>query len=130
MALGMTVKQVLNSMDSVEYTRWMAYEKVYGELGGSRWQQETDASIHEQLQRLAFILSQAHFTGEGRDRGPVDPPIRYPRPFDLDEDERVAAADVEADYSAEWLPPEQGDERCDEDCTCKGGTNKKSKYHF
>lgn len=112
-------------MDSWEYSRWMAYEAAYGELGGQRYNEEVLASIHEQLQRLAFVTSQAHFANEDKPQGPVPPPERYPRVSDAREPKVE-----EVDYSEEWLPPLKGDSRCEDDCTCKGGTNTKSKYHF
>lgn len=121
----MTVKQVMTQMDSLEYSQWMAFEKVYGELGGQRYNEEILAALHEQLQQLSWLTSQANFATEEHPEGPIKPPQRYPRVGD-DREPKVE----EVDYSEEWLPPLRGDARCPEDCTCKGGTSKKSPYHF
>lgn len=114
----MTVKQMMMSMDSGEYARWMAYERVNGQIGKELWTEEAIASIHEQLQRLAYILSQAHFTNEDEPDGPVEQPSRYPRSHDAPSDDDF---DPNAsDYSREWLPPPEAQaEDCPPDCICK-----------
>lgn len=111
----MTVKQLMHTMDSYEFTQWVAFEQVYGPIG-DEWQQEAIASIHEQLQRLTYVQSQAHFTDKHHRRGPVAPPQKYPRPYESLKFE----PDEESDYSEEWMPPpEEEREVCPPNCVCK-----------
>lgn len=91
-------------MDSVEYSQWMAFERVHGPIN-REWDQEAMANMQEQLHTIAYLISQAKFTDKNHRKGPIPKPERYPRanesllkhaaspPVDEDEDE------------AEWLPP-------------------------
>lgn len=93
---------MLNSMDSIEYSHWIAYERSHGPLDGS-WDAEALASVQEQLQQLSYLLSQAKFTDKTHRRGPVPKPERFPRPY-----EALAPPSVEKNFDedeAEWLPP-------------------------
>lgn len=94
-------------MDSVEYSQWMAFERVYGPIGGE-WEQEALAGIVEQLHTLTYLFSQANFTDKNHRRGPIPKPERYPRPNESlrkyhteprDEDDALLRDE------AEWLPP-------------------------
>jgi hypothetical protein len=68
----------------------MAFERVVGPLD-SEWQDETEAAVHEQLQRLNHIQGAAHFTDKKHRKNPVPKPKHYARPWELyrkdDEDE-------------------------------------------
>lgn len=89
-------------MDSMEYSRWMAYERAHGPIGGE-WDQELLANIQEQLQTLNYLFSQAKFTDKTHRKGPIDPPKRYPRPYESAKPSSpVDDLDLE---EAEWLPP-------------------------
>lgn len=91
---------MLQSMDSVEYTGWMAFERSHGPVNGE-WDAEALAALHEQLQQISYLLGQAHFTDKTHKRGPIPKPERYPRPH-----EAVKRARNIEDYvdEAEWLP--------------------------
>jgi hypothetical protein len=73
---------MLTSMDSWEYTQWMAYEQAWGPLGGE-YDSDALASIQEQLQQIAYLLGQAHFTDKNHKRGPIEKPSKFPRPHDV-----------------------------------------------
>lgn len=91
-------------MDSVEYSQWMAFERAQGPINGE-WDQEALANIQEQLQSIAYLLGQAHFTDKTHRRGPIPKPEKYPRPHESLRklgDGRIE--EIEADES-EWLPP-------------------------
>lgn len=90
-------------MDSVEFSQWIAYERVHGPLDGS-WDAEATASIQEQLQQLSYLLSQAKFTDKTHRRGPVPKPERFPRPHEAMNGNRSVIENVDED-EAEWLPP-------------------------
>lgn len=120
--LGLTVKQMLATMDSREYAHWIAYEKVHGYLD-SRHHFEVMASIHEELQLLAYMFSQANFVKEGEEQGPVGKPIRYPRPYDVPEEK----PERDLDFSEEWIAPQEG--TCPPDCQCNGG-DRRPTTHF
>jgi hypothetical protein len=94
---------MLHSMDSVEYSQWMAFERAHGPLRGE-WDQEALASVVEQLQTVAYLLSQAHFTDKTHKKGPIPKPERYPRPY---ESLRSTSSSTDEDDKdeAEWLPP-------------------------
>lgn len=66
-------------MNSYEFSQWMAYERAHGPLGG-QWEAGALSSIQEQLQTVAFLLSQANFADEKTKRGPIPPPKHFPRP--------------------------------------------------
>lgn len=96
---------MLNSMDSMEYSQWMAFERAHGPLRGE-WEQEAMANMMEQLHTIAYLISQAKFTDKTHRRGPIQKPERYPRPNESlrklgDSSYRD---DVDQD-EAEWLPP-------------------------
>ncbi len=96
---------MLNSMDSVEYSRWMAYERAHGPINGE-WNQEVLANIQEQLQSIAYLLGQAHFTDKTHKRGPIPKPERYPRPYESVKKLGGSSPVDEVDKDeAEWLPP-------------------------
>lgn len=120
--LGLTVKQMLATMDSREYAHWIAYEKVHGYLD-SRHHFEVMASIHEELQLLAYMFSQANFVKEDEEQGPVGKPIRYPRPYDVPEEK----PERDLDFSEEWIAPQEG--TCPPDCQCNGG-DRRPTTHF
>lgn len=90
-------------MDSVEYSQWMAFERAYGPINGE-WDQEALANIQEQLQSIAYLLSQAHFTDKTHRRGPIPKPERYPRPNESLRKLGSWIDEIEED-EAEWLPP-------------------------
>lgn len=90
-------------MDSVEYSQWMAFERVHGPINGE-WNQEAMANMSEQLHTIAYLLSQAHFTDKHHKRGPIPKPERYPRANESLRKLTSFLDDVEAD-EAEWLPP-------------------------
>jgi hypothetical protein len=98
----MSVKDMLRSMDSVEYSRWMAFERAHGPIGGE-WDAEAISSIQEQLQQISYLLGQAHFTDKTHKRGPIPKPERYPRPSEVIKSPR-SLVDIDIDES-EWLPP-------------------------
>jgi hypothetical protein len=95
---------MLNSMDSMEYSHWMAFERVHGPVNGE-WDREALANIQEQLQMIAYLLGQAHFSSRQRPKGPVEKPERYPRPNDVLRrlSGRSPVDDVDKD-EAEWIP--------------------------
>lgn len=94
---------MLHSMDSVEYSQWIAYERAHGPLDGS-WDAEATASIQEQLQQLSYLLSQAKFTDKTHRKGPVPKPERFPRPHEAMMGNRTVEDNFDED-EAEWLPP-------------------------
>ena len=98
----MSVKDLLNSMDSMEFSQWLAFERAFGPLG-PEWDVEATSSIHEQLQQIAYLLGQAHFTDKTHRRGPIPKPERYPRPYEaIKSPPSLVDADID---EAEWLPP-------------------------
>jgi hypothetical protein len=117
----MSVKDMLNSMDSVELSHWMAFEKAHGPLYGE-WEGEALAAIQEQLQQIGYLLGQAHFTDKTHKRGPVEKPERYarktetlrrtPLPLeDLDEEEWLALSEDElVDMQIDPQESEAGDD--------------------
>lgn len=118
----MTVKQMLTEMDSKEYARWIAFERTNGPIGGYQMQQEALSSMHEQLQLIAYVLSQANFASEDHPEGPVPKPQRYPRPYDQPEEK----LELIIDNSDEWLTPQEG--TCPPDCECNGGTRRPTSH--
>ncbi len=95
---------MLNSMDSVEYSQWMAFERAHGPIRGE-WDQEALANVVDKLHTIAYLLSQAHFTDKTHKRGPIEKPERYPRPNESVR-RRGSSDEDEADKDeAEWLPP-------------------------
>lgn len=119
----MTVKQLMAEMDSREYARWIAFEMTNGPIGGVASHQEVLSGIHEQLQLIAYLISQANFASEDHPVGPVPKPQRFPRPTDAPEE----VADTELDFSEEWTPPSESS--CPPDCRCNGG-DRKPALHF
>lgn len=95
---------MLNSMDSVEYSQWMAFERANGPINGE-WNQEVWATVQEQLQTIAYLLSQAHFTDKTHRRGPIPKPEHYPRPHESMEKSAPSVIDAVDKDEAEWLPP-------------------------
>lgn len=95
---------MLNSMDSIEYSQWMAFERANGPINGE-WNQEILASIQEQLQSIAYLLGQAHFTDKTHKRGPIPKPERYPRPHESLRKLGDSQGDEPEKDEAEWLPP-------------------------
>jgi hypothetical protein len=75
------VEELLNRMNSRELTEWMAYERHAGPLG-PQWRYELLSSLHEQLQQLNYLFSQANFTDKNKKKGPVPKPEKYPRPHE------------------------------------------------
>lgn len=118
----MTVKRMMNEMDSVEFSKWIAYERIYGPVGppSGMWQADALSSIHEQLQLIAYLISQAKFTGKHKKRGPIPPPTRVARPHEALFKQKP---EDPSDYnSEEWQPPEP--EECPPNCVCKVGKDK------
>lgn len=108
-------------MDSLEFSKWIAFERVYGPVGpiSGMWQADVLGSMQEQLQLISYILSQANFTSKHKKRGPIPPPSRYARPHELLF--KAPLEDVSEYNSEEWnTPPE--DEECPPNCVCKTGT--------
>jgi hypothetical protein len=91
---------MLNSMDSWEFSQWIAFERSHGPLGGE-WNAEVLSSIQEQLQQVGYLLSQAHFTDKTHKRGPVDKPERYSRPWEVMKSTPVPLEHLD---ESEWLP--------------------------
>lgn len=91
-------------MDSIEYSQWMAFERVYGPINGE-WDKEAMAAMVEKLHTIAYLLSQANFTDKNHRKGPIPKPERYPRPNEsllkLDQ----SPPEDELQDEAEWLPP-------------------------
>lgn len=98
-----SVKETLNSMDSIEYSQWMAFERVHGPIN-REWDQEAMAAVLEELHTIAYLLSQAHFTDKTHKKGPIEKPERYPRPNESLTKPGIVNDDVDKD-EAEWLPP-------------------------
>jgi hypothetical protein len=95
---------MLNSMDSREYSQWMAFERAHGPINGE-WDAEVFSNIQEQLQTIAYLLGQAHFTDKTHKRGPIEKPERYPRPGEFMERLGGKSPVDNADKDeAEWLP--------------------------
>lgn len=96
---------MLNSMDSVEYSQWMAFERVNGPINGE-YEAGALAAIQEQLQQVSYLLGQAHFADKTHKRGPIPKPERFARPneaFGKPLDSRIVEFGDEDE--AEWLPP-------------------------
>lgn len=92
---------MLLSMDSMEFSQWMAFERSHGPIGGE-WDAEALASIQEQLQQLSYLLSQAKFTDKTHRKGPIPKPERFPRPYES----LKPIPNVEDNLDeAEWIPP-------------------------
>lgn len=92
-------------MDSIEYSQWMAFERVAGPINGE-WDSDALAAIQEQLQQLSYLLGQAHFTDKNHKRGPIPKPERYSRPYEIHgkpNSSNVVDFSEDAD-EAEWLP--------------------------
>jgi len=118
----MTVEEMMATMSSYEYARWIAFERSNGPIGGYQMQQEVLSSLHEQVQLLNYLTSQANFTNEDHRKGPVPPPQRFPRPYDKPGEELETTLDV--DLSEEWVPASEYEESCPPDCKCNGGTRR------
>lgn len=87
-------------MDSYEFSQWIAFEQAHGPLGGE-WTNEAIAGIHEQLQTIAYLLGQAHFTDKQHKNGPVPKPEHLPR---ANEYNKPPPSIVDNLDEAEWLP--------------------------
>jgi hypothetical protein len=94
---------MLNSMDSMEYSQWLAYERAHGPINGE-WDREATAILVEKLHTIAYLLGQAHFTDKTHKKGPIPPPERFPRPNESLARSGSAYDDPDKD-EAEWLPP-------------------------
>lgn len=88
-------------MDSYEYSQWMAFERANGPINGE-WSAEALSNLHEQLQSIAYLLGQAHFTDKTHKRGPIEKPERYPRPYEYLKKPPLIN---EINDEEEWLPP-------------------------
>lgn len=95
---------MLHSMDSVEYSQWMAFERANGPINGE-WSQEAQANVAEQLHTIAYLLGQAHFTDKTHKRGPIPKPEHYPRPHESLKKYGSDFIDEIDKDEAEWLPP-------------------------
>lgn len=80
----------------------MAFERAHGPINGE-WSQEALATVLDQLQTIAYLLGQAHFTDKNHKRGPIEKPARYPRPYEALKESGSAVDEVDKD-EAEWLP--------------------------
>jgi hypothetical protein len=70
------VEVMLDGITSTEYRDWRAFEIANGPLDG-RYSDEALASIHEQLQVVAFLVG-AQLAGKRKN--PVPKPKHFPRP--------------------------------------------------
>lgn len=105
---------MLNTMSAKELTEWRAYELATGPLGSEQWLGENLSAIHEELQFLAHLLGQAHFTDKNHRKGPAPKPEHYPRPSETFTFKSVQPTEPEDDEEDEWvLPPDDTEE--DED---------------
>jgi hypothetical protein len=96
---------MLHSMDSYEYSQWIAFERAHGPIFGE-WDAEALANIQEQLQQISFLLSQAHFTDKTHRRGPVEKPERFPRPDEFMKKRFPSPVENFDEFDEEeWLPP-------------------------
>jgi hypothetical protein len=96
---------MLNSMDSVEYSQWMAFERANGPINGE-WDSNALAAIQEQLQQISYLLGQAHFTDKTHKRGPIPKPEKFPRPNEaLGRNVSSRIVEFGDEDEAEWLPP-------------------------
>lgn len=68
-------------MSSLELSEWMAYEHHGGPIG-PQWRDELLAELHEQVQSLNYMFSQANFTDKQHRKGPAPKPEKFPRPQD------------------------------------------------
>lgn len=75
----MTVAELLARTSSRELSEWAAYERHAGPLGSS-WRDEALAAIHEELQKLQYLIGAVNT--EKNKENPVPEPKRYPRPND------------------------------------------------
>lgn len=94
-------------MSSRELTEWRAYERVVGPLGRS-WVDGVQADMHEILQGVLYLTSQAHFTDKQHREGPAPKPVKVTRPGDL-YSEAVKSAEAEW-YAQEVVPPRLDEE--------------------
>lgn len=78
---------MLGAMSSRQVSEYMAYERIHGPIGDG-WLHETISQMHEQLQSINYLLSQAHFTDKQHKKGPIPEPKRHPRPWEIFEDEQ------------------------------------------
>lgn len=93
---------MLHSMDSVEYSQWMAFERANGPINGE-WSHEALANVVEQLHTIAYLLGQAHFTDKTHKRGPIEKPERFPRPHESLKSSSSPSDRFDKDEE-EWLP--------------------------
>ena len=94
---------MLHSMDSMEYSQWLAFERAHGPINGE-WSRETLANIQEQLQSIAYLLWQAHFTDKTHKRGPIPKPEHYPRANESMKRLGGPSPVDEIEDDSEWLP--------------------------
>lgn len=96
-------------MSAAELAEWKAYERHAGPLG-TAWRDELLGQMHEQIQQLNFLFSQANFTDKNHKKGPVPKPERYPRPHEAF-GKRDPLVLVGNDDDEEWItPPDVSDE--------------------
>lgn len=89
----------------MEYSQWMAFERVAGPINGE-WESDALAAIQEQLQQLSYLLGQAHFTDKNHKQGPIPKPERYLRPHETNGKSNASnVADFDdLKFEDEWTP--------------------------
>lgn len=96
---------MLTSMDSVEYSQWIAFERMHGPINGE-YDSNALAAIQEQLQQISYLLGQAHFTDKTHKRGPIPKPEVFPRPNETNgRNAHSRIVEFQDEDEAEWLPP-------------------------
>lgn len=78
----MTVRELLERIDSRELAEWAAYERVAGPVNDA-YLAEVLAALHEQVQTLNRMTGAAHFTDKKHTKNPAPEPRHYPRPHEL-----------------------------------------------
>lgn len=84
-------------MDSYELAEWKAYERFAGPLD-DMWRDEVLAGLHEQLQQLNYLFSQANFTDKSHKKGPVAKPEQYVRPGQIHDAVKKKAQEEQEDF--------------------------------
>ncbi|MFE0101151.1 hypothetical protein [Streptomyces sp. NPDC059009] len=78
----MTVRELLERIDSRELAEWQAYEQLTGPLDDA-YLAEALASLHEQMQTQNRMIGAAHFTDKKHKKNPAPEPKHFPRPHEL-----------------------------------------------
>ncbi|WP_055563600.1 hypothetical protein [Streptomyces atriruber] len=78
----MTVRELLERIDSRELAEWAAYERYAGPVDDS-YLAGVLAALHEQVQTLNRMTGAAHFTDKKHKKNPAPEPSHYPRPHEL-----------------------------------------------